>query len=65
MGRDQEPAPHIVVTHISTRTNGVGKGGREGDDREWARYASHLKPRYVFCLYIHLISLIISRHYGP
>ena len=35
-GRDRKPAPHIVVTHVSTRTNGVGKGAREGNDRQWA-----------------------------
>ena len=36
MGRDWKPAPHIIVAHVSTRTNGVGKGAKEGSEREWA-----------------------------
>ena len=47
-GRDQKPAPHIVITHISTRTNRVGKGARKGNNREWARDASCLKLCFLF-----------------
>ena len=71
MGRDRKPAHHIIVAHISTRTN-RGKEGSKGRRQQGmglrcvASRAQVCFFIFLYYIYIYIILLIkyISRYHG-